>query len=348
MQAKTTSPHAGSLATWLVAILGVGLLVILLLSFVLERQTRPSSQVAGVSASLRIAYFEFGRDADILWLANPADLSDRKRLFAVQHAPEFGVVPSVAPDGRSFAFTALAPNTPAPSPNAPAGLWHSTLSANTAPRLLAPGVDLLVEPVWSANSQDLVYRRSTANGYVLATLPVAGGEERVLATSAASALFPVGFARTGDGMYYVAIDESAGSQLFEVDLATGVSDFVTTLSMGLTRDWSLSPDGTKVAYLEIGIGPDAVSSRALVFDFATSKAEAVTDRTTAAFSPVWSANGALVVGSLDETNRTAGLLTANTHTRTVNEGPARGLDVPLAVGPGGSSYIVRAFENASS
>ncbi len=91
-----------------------------------------------------------------------------------------------------------------------------------------------------------------------------------------------------------------------------------------------------------------MSSRALVFDFATSKAEAVTDRTTAAFSPVWSANGALVVGSLDETNRTAGLLTANTHTRTVNEGPARGLDVPLAVGPGGSSYIVRAFENASS
>ena len=102
MQAKTTSPQAGSLATWLVAILGVGLLVILLLSFVLERQTRPSSQVAGVSASSRIAYFEFGRDADTLWLANPADLTDRKRLFAVQHAPEFGVVPSVAPDGRSF------------------------------------------------------------------------------------------------------------------------------------------------------------------------------------------------------------------------------------------------------
>src|SRR5688500_16256593 len=135
MQAKTTSPQAGSLATWLVAILGVGLLVILLLSFVLERQTGPSSQVAGIVSSSRIAYFEFGRDADTLWLASPADLSDRKRLFAVPHAPEFGVVPSVAPDGRSFVFTALAPKTPAPSPNAPAGLWHTPVSANATPRL---------------------------------------------------------------------------------------------------------------------------------------------------------------------------------------------------------------------
>jgi len=347
MQAKTTSPQAGSLATWLVAILGVGLLVILLLSFVLERQTSPS-QVAGVGPSSRIAYFEFGRDADTLWLANPADLSDRKRLFAVQHAPEFGVVPSVAPDGRSFVYTALAPNTPAPSPNAPAGLWHTPVSANATPRLIASNVDLLVEAVWSADSKNLVYRRSTPTGYALAILPIAGGEERVLATSDTSALFPVGFAKTSAAMFYVAIDESSGSRLFEADLTTGVSKFVAALSLGLTRDWSLSPDGTKVAYLEIGIGPDDVSSRAMVFDFGSAKAEAVTNRTTAAFSPVWSAGGDLVIGSLDEATRTAGLLTVDTTTRTVIEGPARGFDVPLAVGPGESSYIVRAFENASS
>jgi len=202
--------------------------------------------------------------------------------------------------------------------------------------------------VWSADSRSLVYRRSTATGYVLAIIPVAGGEERVLATSDTSALFPVGFATNGAAMYYVAIDESSGSRLFETDLTTGVSKFVAALSLGLTRDWSLSPDGTKVAYLEIGMGPDAVSSRALVFDFASAKAEAVTDRTTSAFSPVWSADGDLVIGSLDETNRTAGLLTVDTTSRTVLEGPARGFEVPLAVGPAGSIYIVRAFENASS
>jgi Tol biopolymer transport system component len=222
------------------------------------------------------------------------------------------------------------------------------VSEKAIPRQLASNVDLLVEPVWSADSKNLVYRRSTPTGYALAILPVAGGEERVLATSETSALFPVGFAKTGAGLYYVSIDESAGSRLFEVDLANGISKFVTTLSLGLTRDWSLAPDGSKFAYLEIGIGPDQVSSRALVFDFAGAKAEAVTNRTTAAFSPVWSADGDLVVGSLDEAKGIAGLLNVDSTTRKTIEGPERGFDVPLAIGPGGNSYIVRAFENASS
>lgn len=348
MQLRTTSPHAGSPATWLVAVLGVGLLVILLLSFVLERQASPSSPAVGVSSSSRIAYFEFGRDADTLWLANPSDPSDRSRLFAVQHAPEFGLVPSVAPDGRSFVFTALPPDTPAPAPNAPAGLWSAPVSANATPRLIASRVDLLVEPVWSADSRNVVYRRSTASGYVLVIQPVVGGEERVLTSSETSALFPIGFASTNAVLYYAAIDESAGSRLFELQLASGVSRFVATLSLGLTRDWSLAPDGSKVAYLEIGVGQDEVASRAMVFDITTGSSQAVTDRTTAAFSPVWSSTGDLVVGSLDDSARAGGILNINASGRTVLEGPARGFEVPLAVGPGGQSYVVRAFENASS
>ena len=348
MQLRTTSPHAGSPATWLVAVLGVGLLVILLLSFALERQTNPSSPAVGVSSSSRIAYFEFGRDADTLWLANPSDLSDRSRLFAVQHAPEFGVVPSVAPDGRSFVFTALAPDTPAPAPNAPAGLWSAAVSANATPKLLASNVDLLVEPVWSADSRNVVYRRSTASGYVLAIQPISGGEERVLTSSETSALFPIAFASTDAVLYYAAIDESAGSRLFELQLTSGVSRFVATLSLGLTRDWSLSPDGSKVAYLEIGFGQDEVASRAMVLDLATASTQAVTDRSTAAFGPVWSSDGDLVVGSLDDSAGAGDLLNINSAARTVIDGPARGFEVPLAVGPAGDTYIVRAFENASS
>ena len=348
MQARTTSPQAGNLATWLVAVLGVGLLVILLLSFILEGRSGASTQVAGVTTSSRIAYFEFGREADTLWLANPNDPSDRKRLFAVTHAPEFGVVPSVAPDGRSFAYTALPPDTRAPSHHSPAGLWVAAVSEKAAPKLIAPDVDLLVRPVWSADSRSLVYRRSTATGYVLAILPVAGGEERVIASSDTSALFPVGFAQDGDRVYYVAIDEAAGSRLFEVELASGVSRFVTALSLGLTRDWSISPDGSKVAYLEIGIGPDEVSSRALVFDSVSGETEAVTERTTSAFSPVWSADDSLLVGTLDQSTGRAGLLHVDTVSRTLLDGPARGFEVPLSVAPSSTGFVVRAFENPYS
>jgi Tol biopolymer transport system component len=193
-----------------------------------------------------------------------------------------------------------------------------------------------------------VYRRSTQSGYVLAIVPVAGGEERVIASSEASALFPVSFSSKGEGVYYVAVDESSGSRLFEADLASGVSRFVAALSLGLTRDWSLSPDASKLAYLEIGIGADEVSSRAVIYDFAGDKPGAVTDRATSAFSPVWSPDGSLIIGTLDEASHQAALLRIDSATRTVIEGPAGGFEVPLAVGSGGKSILVRAFENASS
>jgi Tol biopolymer transport system component len=224
----------------------------------------------------------------------------------------------------------------------------ASVNSKASPKLIAPNVDLLVEPVWSADSDTIVYRRSTATGYVLALVPAAGGEERVIASSETSALFPVGLSTSGNSVYYVAIDEAAGSRLFETDLASGVSKFVSSLSLGLTRDWSLSPDASKLAYLEIGIGPDEVTSRALVFDFGSEKPEAMTDRTLSAFSPVWSADGSLMVGTLDEATHKAGLLRIDTAARTLIEGPARGFEVPLAVGPVDTGFVVRAFENPSS
>jgi Tol biopolymer transport system component len=225
----------------------------------------------------------------------------------------------------------------------------AAVSAGSTPKLLASGVDLLVEPVWSADSRHLVYRRSTAAGQVLAIKPLDGGEERVIASSETSALFPVALTgATNDGVYYVAIDESAGSRLFAVDLASGVSSFAGALSLGLTRDWSLSPDGTRLAYLEIGAGPDDVASRALVFDIATARAEHVTSNTTAAFGPVWTAKNELIVGSLDEAGHTAGLIKIGAGRREPIEGPSSGFEVPVAASPSDTGVVVRAFERASS
>jgi Tol biopolymer transport system component len=223
----------------------------------------------------------------------------------------------------------------------------ATVSTDATPRLLAPAIDLLVKPLWSADSKNLVYRRSTVGAYALAISPVDGGEERVIASSGTSALFPVAFSKDGTSVYYVAVDESAGSRLMSADLASGVSDFVATLSLGLTRDWSLSPDGEKVAYLEIGIGADEVTSRALVYQIGAEKPEAVTDRTLAAFGPVWSPDGDLIVGALDETKGVAALLRVGA-SRALIEVPKGGFEVPLAVAGDGESIVVRSFDNPSS
>jgi dipeptidyl aminopeptidase/acylaminoacyl peptidase len=349
MQAGTTSPRlrVSEIASWLLVLAAVGFLVLLLLSFALETKPHSSgSEVAG-SGPGRVAYLEFGLTADTLWLVSPANPSQRERVLSVPHAREFGAVPSIAPDGRSLAYAVIPPTNPAPSPDAPAQLWLTDISEEAQPRLLAPEVDLRVPAVWSPDGAALVYRRSNAGGYSLATLPVAGGEERILVHSNADvALFPVGFSPDGSRFYHVALSE-AGSQLVSVDVASGVQTDVALLSPGLTREWSLSLDGAHLAFLAMSYAPDALSSRAYVLDLTSADLEPVTTTTVNAFGPTWSRDGSLLVGTLS-TDGSSALVRYDGGSTTALPGPARGFDVPLGFARDGSAYLVRAFSGASA
>lgn len=347
MQANTTSPRlrVSDVASWMVAIFGVVLLILLLLSFALEAPA-PAPAPAAAAPAGHIAYFEFGTNADTLWLASAANPSDREAVFSAPHAPEFGVVPGLSPYGGHVAYTALAPATPAPGPDSPAGLWVASLAGNTAPRLIAGGVDLLVAPVWSPDAKRVVYRRSGANGYSLVEMPADGGAERVLVTSPADqALFPVGFTPDGATLYHVALSDGA-SQLFAIDTASGVQTPLLQLSGGLTRDWALSPDGSQLAFLALTYSPEAVNSRAYVVDLATAAMRPATDASLSAFGPVWDAEGGLVVGALNRDGESSFVRIQDGDTSQVL-GPGSGFDVPLAYSAGGA-YLVRAFDGASA
>ncbi len=349
MQAGTTSPRprVSDIAIWLLVLLGVGLLVLLLLSFALESKPGTSGDSSVGAGPGRIAYFEFGVTADTLWLVSPATPSQREKVFTVPHAREFGVVPSIAPDGRSLAYAALPATNPAPSPDAPAGLWLTEISRDARPRLLVSDIDLRVPAVWSPDGSTLVYRRSNADGYSLATQPAAGGEERILAHSNAGvALFPVGFAPDGSRFYHVALSED-GSRLFSVDPANGVQTEVALLSPGITRDWSLSKDGTRLAFLALSYAPDAISARAYLLDLATAALRPVTSATVDAFGPVWAADGALLAGSLGAHGE-ANLVRVDGDSTTLLPGSGRGFDVPLGFARDGRAYLVRAFSGASA
>jgi Tol biopolymer transport system component len=347
MQVRTTSPQASTLATWLVAVLGAGLLVVLLLSFILEGKSSNSGTAAGSTAS-RVAYFEFGANTDTLWTADATSPSSRTRLLSIDHASDYGVIPSISPDGTSFAYTALPPTTAAPKTSSPAGLWVAGLGAKAAPKLLAQNADLLVKPIWSADGSSLVYRRTDGQNSVLVIRPVDGGEERVLGYSSTSALFPVGFTDKGDSLYYIDLNQETGSRLFSVALDSGVSTYVASLSLGLTRDWALSPGGKQLAYLEIALNDNGVASRAYVLDLAQGTPEALTDGSSAAFGPVWNRSGELVVGTLNEAQGSASLLVVDQTARRIIAGSGRGFEVPISIAPDGSGYVVRSFENASA
>ncbi|HEX5370886.1 MAG TPA: hypothetical protein VFY10_15880, partial [Dehalococcoidia bacterium] len=254
MQAKATSPQLGNIATWLLVAGGVCLGVVLLLSFVVDGHTQKQTEAAaGATSGPGVAYFVYGTSADTLWRAPASDLAKPVKLFTMAHAAEYGVVPSLAPDGKRLVFTALPPNIAAPGRDTPANLWLATSDSTKAPQQIAKGVDLLVKPLWTPDGNGVVVRQSTSDTYSLELQPVVGGDAKQIVSSSTQALFPAGFSADGSLLYYVALDQASGSMLRSANLTTGAQQDVATLSGGLTRDWALSPSHDKLAYLEVAL-----------------------------------------------------------------------------------------------
>lgn len=341
MHARATFAKRANAFLWLVAAAGAGLIGVL--SFAAADLPSLVSSGGAATGDGRVAYLQFGETADLLWLA-PADDPDRREgLLRLPHAREFGVLPSLAPDGRRFAYTALPPETPEPTPETPADLWLAPVAA-AEPTLLARGVDLLVPPVWSPDGGSVVARRS-GTGFALVAFATAGGGERLLVASEA-ALFPVAFSPSGERLYYVALS-AAGSHLWAFDLAAGAATPVARLAEGLTRDWALSPAGDRLAFLALNVTAERVSTRAFVLDLATGAVTPVGDRIADAFHPVWAPDGALAMGSLRPGSAAAGLLVVREGRATRLAGPRRGFDVPLAATADGR-FIVRVFDGSSA
>jgi hypothetical protein len=330
----------------MIAIFGVVLLVLLLLSFALESRVPTKAPVTSTASGGRIAYFEFGVAADTLWLTSASDPSNRESVFTAPHALEYGVIPSISPYGTGVVYAALPPSTAAPGPDSPAELWYAPLIAGAEPRLVASSIDLLVAPVWSPDAKRVVYRRSDATSFALVEMPFDGGAERILVmTSSDHALFPVGFSQDGATLYFVDIS-NAGSQLLAFNNLSSSITPVTQLSEGLTRDWALSPDGSQLAFLALDYTPEAINSRAYVVDLATTSIEPVSDARASAFGPVWDKDGALIIGILSPGGEGSFVHVQDGKTSQIL-GPNAGFDVPLAYLPGGA-HLVRAFEGASS
>ena len=346
MQAQTTSRHPSNLLAWVIAGLGVALMVLLLLSFMADSSPSATSEVAGTTSN-RVAYLQFGITADELRVADPATPDQSETLLTIPHAPQYGVLPAISPDGTQFAYTSLPESTSSPGPDSPAELWVTMIESGE-PRLLAEGIDLLVPPVWTPDGEALVYRRSEGGTHTLAYRSAAAGEERVVAYSETDALFPVGFVNDGAGsLLYVGVNEREGSHLYKVALDSGISIPVTALSQELTREWTLSPDGSRIAFLEIAFTESEVASRASVVEIATGALTPMTSIEEAAFGPVWSDAGQLAIGTFNPGTGEASLLIHDGATQTRVEGPATGFDVPLAYNPDAGAYLVSTFENDS-
>lgn len=331
--------------------LGVGMLSLipLYLSTLSDGGAAPA---ALPGEDLRIAYVEFGRASDTVWLASAANPQKREPVLSIEHALEFGAVPSLSPDGKRLAYTALPPNLKAPSAETPAGLWLASLEDGTPPEALAANVDLLVKPLWRPDGAGLVVRRSTASTldsghFRLVYVDLETRTERDIAFANGAALFPIAFTPGGNELLVARLSTDA-SDLLSLDLQSGAVREVGLLAAGLTRDWSLSPAGDGLAYLEMSLAGSQVRSRAFVLDLATGVRRPVTDGAGDDFAPIWTKTGALTIGRAGANGAGSGLLTLRPGEDATLAPSARGFDVPLGASPTAEAIAVRSFDGASA
>ena len=313
-----------------------------------DDEPSPSASLSALRqrAGHLIVYSEFGEWADALWAADPDDPTDRTYLGRVEHARGYGITPQLSPDGAQIALTVLPPG------ESSAELWVITTETGAAQRL-AQGVDLLAGPVWSPANDAVVVRRSAqgeATGTELLHVDLAGNQTTV--ASSPDGLYAIDFSPDGAYVYFAALS-SAGTDLVRAPVAGGTPQAVAHLSDGFARDWHLSPDGGRLAYLAETPEEAGVAYVAQVLDLATGAAQTLDAVAgVAQYNPVWDAAGDVTVGhSTMAGGAVARVAVEDAATAAVSRarlpGPEAGFDVPLSWSPDGAYLIVRSFAGAS-
>jgi len=319
-----------------------------------------SGSVALATDSPQLIYSEFGQNSDTIWAAAADDLSRRRAIATVAHTPEYGIFPSLSPDGGRIAYTVLPADGGLADIAAPAEVW--VMDGNGADRRrLAVDADLPVTPVWAPDGGSLVFRRSVfrenaAGSFQLVRMTLAGAETVLVVADAG--LFPVGFSPDGATFYYVQLSAD-GTNLGRVAATGGPAAPVAHLSDDFARDWHLSPDGTRLAYLAPRYSGDRVSYSATVLDLTGNSGGPVLRAASATaalsgadeFNPIWSPNGRdLTVGRLTSGSSGAPALqmaAAGMGDEGSLAAPPSGFDVPLAWSGDGGYLAVRSFEGDS-
>ena len=356
MQARIALRRPARL-TWLLPIVALLVVAAVIVAVLALAKVGPLAASAGPPPNAGIAYFQFGTTGDTLWLADPDHPSRKAKLLVAPHASEFGVFAGLSSDSHRIAYTALPPDTQAPTPDTPANLWLADVKTGAQPLMIDHDLDLLVKPIWTPDGSNVVFRRSDGAAAVADNgQPVpaglymqratAGAQDHLLVADPNQSLFPVAFSPDGTNLLFVGIADSA-SDVYFVSLAGGDPVDLGRLSDGLTRDWTLSPDGTRLAYLAVTLDPGsgAVSSRAYVYDIVSNTSRPVTDETDQAFSPVWDAANNLYVSRL--TQQGGGTVFRFGGVPTPIAAPKKGFDVPLLFSPKGA-LIVQSFDGTSA
>lgn len=208
------------------------------------------------ASSLRnVAYILPGTFSDEVWV-RPLESSVGRQVATISHifaTDGAGSHGTASPLGNLLAVLAVAQDDEFESPYLQATLHLVPLTESTG--VMAAGqFDPLSRMAWSADGSVVVLSRSGPadeagkRSVSLVEVDVATGDERDVALLDDVLEFaPIGY--TADGALLAVSIDASGSQLWAI--ADGSPELVGSLSAGKTRDWSLSPDRSRLAYVEV-------------------------------------------------------------------------------------------------
>ena len=247
-------------------------------------------------------------------------------IAAVPHLFGFSLRGTVSPSGRHVALIA-------PDGGLPTRPLASLLSLNleTGELLrLAEGLDPLQDALWARDSESVLVTRNAEDGGVSVTRVELDGKETVLETHPrAVAIAPLGF--DGEGRLLAVRIDGRGSTL------TRDGSPIRWLSAHITRDWSLSPDGTQVAFVEANLARGLRYLPRVVSVEGDGGVSAATTTTRQALGSAWAPEGDTPRFGR-EPNARPGSVSA--------QGPG-GFDVPLGYSGDGRSLAVRHWSGPS-
>lgn len=302
----------------------------------------PSAQATlPAGAGLRLLVREFTAKQDKVTLLDPKNPTEKLPLASIDHPVNLGIVASLSPDGKTLAYNAVPLGTA--DRETGANLWQLDLSTGQS-KMLASKVQLAAVPTWSPDGGIVVDKRSVSDVEQIIAVRLAGGEPTVLATGEGlSRMVAIGV--SPQGTLYYSTSDVKGDDIWSVPVAGGTPAKLLHTSDRRTRNWSLAPDGSHIALLDMDPDASAAELSTVVIDTAAGEKQTLQpgdngDDT----SPIWSPDGrAITLGKRDSEHGEAISVDIASGEVTHHGVPGIAYDAPVSWSPDGAYLVVQNF-----